>query len=363
MRVLQIYDHIGVNCGIMSVIMNWYRNIDRKKCQFDFLVSARVKESYEDEIISLGGCVYYMGTELTLKELPNIVCNTKKFMRNNAMKYSAFHLHSHTFAYPYLYYAKKYGGKKLIVHAHSISLGNTKLKNFRNRLFVFPLKYLADKCVACSDMAGNNLYHHLGMKKFDVILNGIEFDKYCFDEKKRKIVREKLGIKDTETAVIHISNMSKIKNVPFLLKVFSEMVKEQECKLILIGSDELPNEVKTEIETLNIGDYVINLGVRKDVPDLLQAADVCLMPSESEGLGLVAIESQAAGVPVITSNGFPEVVYVTDIIKRCELNVKLWSSESLKLSKLHKKNVDLDSAKEYYDIVNITKKIERLYGE
>ncbi len=363
MRILQIYDHIGINCGIMSVIMNWYRNIDTDTIQFDFLVAEKRNASYESEIKSLGGSVYYMSDKLSVSHVPEIIKNTKKFMKENAKKYAAVHLHTHTFAYPYLYYAKKYGVAKRISHAHSISLGNTPLANLRNRIMVYPLKFFANNYLACSDRAGSCLYDMLGIKKYETLLNGIDFEKYKYDAQKRTEMRKKLNLDKTDIAVIHISNMTPIKNVPFVVKVFSQMNLIKKCKLILVGKSELPQEVVETIQDRGIENDVINLGVCSDVPDILQAADVCLMPSESEGLGIVAIESQAANVPVITSLGFPKDIYVTDIIQKCDLKSELWAEKALELISKRDLQVNLDIAKDKYDIKSIVQKIAQHYKE
>lgn len=363
MRILQIYDHIGINCGIMSVIMNWYRNIDTDKIQFDFLVAERRNDSYEAEIKRLGGRVYYMSDMLSVSHLHEIIKNTKKFMKKNAKKYAAVHLHTHTFSYPYLYYAKKYGVVKRISHAHSISLGNTPLTNLRNRIMVYPLKFFANKYLACSDKAGTCLYGMLGIKKYETLLNGIDFEKYRYEAQKRIEMRKKLNLDKTDTAVIHISNMTKIKNVPFVIEVFSQMKLNKKCKLILVGKSELPQEVVRVIQDKGIVNDVINLGVRSDVPEILQAADVCLMPSESEGLGIVAIECQAANVPVLTSLGFPKDIYVSDIIQKCDLKSELWAEKALELTSKRELQVNLDTAKEKYDIKSIVQKIAQYYKE
>lgn len=360
-RILQIYDHLGINCGIMSVIMNWYRHVDTNEIQFDFLVAERRDDSHEAEIRKLGGHVYYMGESLSVFQMFDIIRNTKKFMKSNARKYAAVHLHSHAFAYPYLYYARKYGCEKRISHAHSISLGNSVISSVRNRLMIYPIKFLANIHLACSEKAGKCLYNTIGIKNFDIILNGIDFDKYKYNLEKRFQMRKELRIDENELAVIHVSNMNPIKNVPFVVETVSKIKSMCKCKLILVGKNDIPDEVVKAIQAYNIEYDVINLGVRSDVPELLQAADVCLMPSKSEGLGIVTIECQAAGLPVITSLGFPEDVYVTDIIKRVTLQSQVWAETAVELAAKRTFQIDLRNASAVYDIRSITKRIIQYY--
>lgn len=364
MRILQIYDHVGQNCGIMSVIMNWYRNIDRSRFQFDFLVSFDRTPSYEEEIRSLGGNIYYMTRDPSLSSLHfmRLVRRVKAFMKENATKYDAIHLHTSTFAFPYLYYAKKYGAKCRIVHAHSVALGNSRLSSIRNRFLIHPVKSSANYFLACSNAAANCLYSPLKIDNFDIILNGIDFDKYKFSSEKRNTARKALALYDNSFAAVHISNMTYIKNVPFVIHTFAEIIKLQpNAKLFLIGRDELPQGISEAIREYKLEDSVINLGVRTDVPELLQAFDVCLMPSRSEGLGLVAVECQASGLPVITSTGFPDDIYVTELAVKCELNEYKWALAALDIAGRRSLDVDLTNAAEVFDIKNITRQLERYY--
>lgn len=364
MRILQIYDHIGQNCGIMSVIMNWYRNIDKSRFQFDFLVSFDRKPSYEEEIKSLGGNIYYLSRDPSLSSMHflRLVRRAKVFMRKNATKYDAIHLHTSTFAFPYLYYAKKYGAKCRIVHAHSVSLGNSKISSIRNRFMIKPVKNSANYFLACSDAAAYCLYSPLKIDIFDIILNGIDFDTYRFSSEKRTALRSQLGLDENTLAAVHISNMTAIKNVPFVIHTFAEMLKAKaDAKLFLIGRDELPQDIKDAVRAYNAENNIINLGVRTDIPDLLQAFDICLMPSRSEGLGLVAVECQASGLPVITSTGFPDDIYVTELAVRCELNEHKWAAAAFEMADKRILDTDLTHAVEVFDIKNITQQLEIYY--
>ncbi len=362
MKVLHIVVNLSAASGVLSVIMNWYRSICGKNIIFDFLVSAKAEKIYEDEILGLGGNVYYMSDRLSVKNLKLIAKNAKAFMKENVYKYDIIHLHTHTFAYPYLYYAKKYGAKHCIVHAHSISLGNSRLKSLRNRFMIYPLKYLADHYLACSDRAGRALFNPIGIKKFDIIANGIDFEKYQYDCNKRSEMRKKLGLCPDNIAVIHISNMTDIKNTPFVVDVFNNMIKQNPyCKLFFVGKKVLPSNVCEKIEKYDVADRVTNLGIRKDVSDLLQAADICLMPSLNEGLGMVAVECQAANLPVITSDGFPDCVYVSEKIEACKLNPIAWADKSLLMVADREICTDLNLAQQSFDIKSIVQQLKAYY--
>lgn len=362
MKVLLVMDNIAVANGISSIVMNFCRSL--KNIRFDFIVSTKYADNYEAEIISLGGKVFYMtdAPSLSVSALPQIIKNAKRFMKANAGNYDVVHLHTATFCFPYLYYAKKYGVKSRVAHAHSISFGNSKLSSVRNTLMLLPLKTLANKFLACSQTAGEKFYYPLKIKDFEVMLNGISFEKYAFDLNARRDIREEFGVGEKTVLVGHISNMTPLKNVPFAVKSFAKLHKvNPDSRLLLIGKNELPEAVKSAIDECGVGEWVINAGVRSDVPRCLSAMDVCLMPSETEGLGLVAVECQASMLPVITSKGFPDEIYATDICCALDYDEQLWADKALELSAGRLQPIDLKAAKERFDIEYVARKLADCY--
>lgn len=363
MRVLHVLDNISLSSGISSIVMNFYRNIS--DIQFDFLVSVHSERNHEEEIKSLGGKVFYMTDSFSLsaKLLPDMIKNSKKFFKENAKNYDIVHLHTLTFCYPYLYYAKKYGAKHRVSHAHSISFGNSKLSSIRNSLMLMPLKSLSTAFLSCSREAGEKFYYPLGIKEFETMLNGISFEKFAFDVSARAEVRREFGVDDGTILVGHISNMTPLKKVPFAVKCFAEFRKSHpNSKLLLIGKDKLPESVSSAIEGFGVSDSVINAGVRYDVPRCLSALDICLMPSLTEGLGLVTVECQASGVPVVTSKGFPKEVYASEICVGLEYDEKLWVKAMSELYEKRLQPVDLKAAEMSFDIKNVTQKLHRFYA-
>lgn len=364
MRILQIYDHVGVSCGVMSVIMNWYRHIDRQKVQFDFLVSHRCARSYEEEILALGGRVFYMSEDncLRTKSLPTICRNVKAFMKQHAREYTVVHLHTTTFSYPYLYYAKRYGIPKRISHVHSISMGNTALSSLRNRLMVLPLKSTANLFLACSEQAGRRYYTPLKISSFQVLLNGIDFSRYRFSDTVREEVRCELKVPSDAFLVTHVSNMTSLKNTPFVVDVFAQILQQKpHALLVLVGKEPLPSEVQQRIDSYDLAAHVLCLGVRSDVPSLLRASDLCLMPSRSEGLGLVAIECQLAGLPVITSEGFPDEVFATPLAMRASFDLSVWTQKAMETTKLPRNDDVRYRLLQAFDIQTVVAQLMQVY--
>ena len=171
-------------------------------------------------------------------------------------------------------------------------------------------------------------------------------------------------IADSTIVVAHISNMTPLKNVSFVIQVFNTMLKKKsDCKLLLIGKEIIPNEVQNLIAGYNIDSKILNLGVCDDIPDILQGIDVCLMPSKSEGFGLVAVECQAASVPVITSDGFPPDIYVSEKAHRLTLHETEWADTAISVAMESKQNANLKHAMERYDSKVIAARMEDFYRQ
>ncbi|MEK6560454.1 MAG: glycosyltransferase, partial [Nitrospirota bacterium] len=120
-----------------------------------------------------------------------------------------------------------------------------------------------------------------------------------------------LGIKENGLVVIHVANLKPVKGHRFLLHDFAEIIRQApDMKLLLIGKDELNGSLHRLAAQLDIADNVLFLGTRQDVPDLLSAADICVLPSLSEGMSNAILEYMAAGKPVVATNvgGNPELI-------------------------------------------------------
>lgn len=362
MKILQVYDHGAISCGVVSTIMEWNRQLKESGIVFDYLFGYQRTPSRDEEIRNLGGKVYYVQNDKNISNFIKFVSQVKAFMKEHSSEYDAIHLHTTTFCFPYLYYAKKYGIPIRIAHAHSISLGNTRVRSYRNIFLTFPLKFYANEFWACSESAAQAWFRRFGIKRYDVILNGIDIEQYKYNQEIRHKVRLKLGLSDERVAIVHISNMSAIKNIPFLIKTQKKIVqKNKKCILFLVGKDYLPCEIECLIHKEELDNYVVNLGVRTDIPELLQGMDICMMPSLNEGLGIVAVEAQAAGVATIVSDGFPDDIMVTDKIQKIEFDANLWADKAISLIGNRENETDNTELEEKFNSKRIAFKVKERY--
>ena len=363
-RVLQ-YGNFGVG-GVQSFIMNIYRNIDREKIQFDFILPHDGGIAYESEILDMGGRIFrciYSKRESIIKHHRSWCDFYEKYSHD----FCALHMHMNQIRYyAPLVYAERYGIKKRIYHSHTSSDMNPsnsiikKLTEFDTRI---NLSRYATDLFACSDSAGRYMF---GNKKFNVIPNAIETDKFIFNEGVRKKKREELRLGD-KFVIGTVGHLSYIKNPEFAVEIFNAVHrKNPNSELIMVGIGALEDKIKQMIADYKLTDCVQLLGRRYDVPELMQAFDCFLMPSRFEGLGIVYIEAQAAGLACFASEGVvPMEAKVTELMNYIPLDkpAEFWADRILASHIIERRNMKSEIIKSGYDIKDLAQKLQYFYLE
>lgn len=360
-RILQVIGSMGAG-GAETMLMNWYRGIDRAKVQFDFLVHHQAESCYEEEIRSLGGVIYH----LSFADDHNIVKykkDLKEFFQAHP-EYKIVHGHHSSYGRWYLKAAKEAGVPVRISHSHIASFSRTIMGV---TFFILSRGYKKNANVhfACSIAAGNYMY---GKTPFEVINNGIDTERFKYNPQVRLEVRQKCVIKDTTTLFVHVGRFHHQKNHDFLIDIFNAYSNENpDCELWLVGEGPLQNKVKEKVAQLGLSEKVCFLNNRSDVPDLLSASDLFLFPSFYEGLPLTLVEAQTSGLPVVCSDSITDETKLTDnyfslslsapllqwvktIIQACEIKIDR--------SKCHFKVKEVG-----YDSTDVAMKIQKYYIE
>ena len=358
-RVLHILNGLGSG-GTESFIMNIYRNIDRSKVQFDFLIRSAKENLLVEEINSLGGIVYI--TSEFPRHFQKNYKEINKFFKANK-DYSIVHLHANALMYVKpLGIAKRYGVKCRIIHSHNTQTAKNPFYRYIHR---WNKKFISEKAtdfLACSTMAGDWMFNNT----FKVINNAIDVKKFSYNELKRNQIRKKYNI-EGKFVIGNIGRFTHQKNHSFILDIFKEVYSmNKESVLMLVGTGELINEVKLKVKSLGLQDSVIFTGARNDIPDLLSSMDVFLLPSHFEGLGIVLIEAQASGLYCIASeNVIPKEAKVTELLEFLPLtkSSKEWANIILDKNKLTRQNTFNQIKNAGFDISNVAKDIEQFYLE
>ncbi|MSS77680.1 glycosyltransferase family 1 protein [Anaerococcus sp. WCA-380-WT-2B] len=336
MRILHINSTIVVNSGVMSVLMNYFRNIDKNKVQFDFLYFDKINpnsKTYKNEIQKLGGNVY------KIANLKNIFKFNKKldeFLKNN--HYSTVQIHD-PFVLIFIYKTlRRNNVDNIIVHSHATKWSDKKLNGIRNRALCYKLNSQVDYKFACSSAAGNFLYKRAD---FYVMNNAIDLDRYAFNKNIRHDLRNKLNL-NNKLVFGHVGNMVPQKNHMFLLEVFKEIIKlNSNSILILLGDGYLRDEIERKIRENNLTDKVIVFGKKMDVYHYYQVMDCMILPSLYEGLPMVGVEAQCSGLPIVFADTITREIG-TDFSDFLSLNdsFKQWAEISIKLAE---SNINRDS--------------------
>lgn len=286
--------------GLETMLMNYYRHIDREQIQFDFLTHRPERGDYDDEIEQLGGRVYY-APRLYPQNYPAYFAYMKQFFAEHP-EYRIVHSHIDAMSYLPLLAAKKAGVPIRIAHSHNTSIDRD-FKYILKQYFRMRLPSAANTYLACGTEAGKFLF---GDRSVQVIPNAVDAEKFYYNAQMRQAKREQLNLRD-EFVMGHVGRISYQKNHKQLIEIFAAVQKRHpESKLLLIGTGEKESEIRNQVRELNLEEKVLFLGKRADVNELYQAMDVFVLPSFFEGIPVVGVEAQLADLPCIFSDRVPE---------------------------------------------------------
>lgn len=365
-KVLYFVDRM-LRGGIQTFVLENWRHMDHTKVQIDFLLldDGNTYE-LEDTLRGLDSRIYKL-KGIWVKKPKDFVSYQRAvdaFFKVHH-DYRVVHLHSSSKNYMVLKCAKKYGIPVRIAHSHNIGFQTTsKVQILIGNLFKPLLKYYATDYFACSEDAGRWLF---GRKKITVIKNAVDIDKYRYEPIKADCMRKKLKL-DGKKVVGHVGRFTHQKNHTFLIDVFKELVElDSDYRLLLIGEGALEEQTKAKVKTYGVENKIIFAGFKTNVEDYMQAMDLFVFPSEFEGLGLVLIEAQAAGLPCYASEKVvPQEAKVSDLLTYIPLEdgPKMWAEQIDKTWKKFKRETPEDAiAERGYSIVETAKQLERYYLE
>lgn len=372
-RILQVFTIMNRG-GAESMIMNYYRHIDRTKVQFDFLVHRKESAAYDEEIESLGGCIYRM-PPINPFAPKKYYDQLRAFFREKS-EYKIVHSHLNTFSSFPLKIAQEFSIPCRIAHAHiaidkikmaTLLKGNESLSETLKKIIKLYLKTkvktYATHYFSCGKKAGTWLFGP--HTSFEIMNNAIDVAAFSYDETIAHQYRKKLGI-ENKFVIGHIGRFTSQKNHDFLLKVFAEVQKEKkDTLLLLVGDGPLREKNEQLAKELKISENVMFLGVRPDIAALCQVMDVFVFPSFYEGLPVTLIEAQAAGIKVITSTAITNEIVITNNVTQISLEepIAIWTSKILSKEFLFctKENHYKEIAAHNFDIKSNAKQAEIFY--
>jgi len=353
-RILQCVSNMD-RAGIETMLMNYYRNIDRNLIQFDFLCNKQKIGDYDQEIKKLGGRVYYSPGLNPLKWF-----KYQKFMKNLFKKhpeYKIIHCQNEAMGFPALYAAKKANIPVRISHSHNTVTRFDKKWPIKI-LYKYFLRTVATDYVACGKAAGKYLFG----KEVNVIPNAIDTKKFIYNENLRNKLRNKMNL-DGKYVIGHVGRFEPQKNHEFLIDVFNEYQKQNnDAILLLIGTGTLEEQIKEKVARLGLKEKVVFTGNIPNVNEMYQVMDIFVLPSFHEGLPVVGVEAQAAGLKCLFSNKVTNEIAITELCEFLSISSKNNWIECLKDGKNYiRKNNSHVLKEKKYDVFSGTKYLQSFY--
>ena len=365
-RILHVTGAMNVG-GTETMLINLYRKINDRFI-FDFISYSDKEAYYDKEIEKLGGKVIRLKPPMEVGFI-GAIKDIKKVIKENG-PYDSVHTHMLFNCGIAMIAAYLSGIKVRVSHAHTTADNN---EGFIRKVYIefmrILIKVFSTDFLACSDGAGRYLFgDNIAIsKKYKLFPNYIDYNKFV-NYNGKNFLREELRIKSDEIVIGHIGRFIDVKNHDFLIDIFHEIVRiNNKVKLILVGIGDNEEKIRHKVRCLNLEDRVYFLGIRDDIPNILYDIDLFILPSISEGLGLVLLEAQASKVPCLVSEAIqPEVDLGVNLVYKLNLSdgSKFWAKEALNIiESSEKKDLNIIDVvkKRNYDLDSILNKLEEVY--
>lgn len=336
--------------------------------KFTILVTQKETDMY-DEILEKNNVTLMT---LTNKQFKNPIIRTVYHMIHfkdalSKIKCDIIHINSsNASALKYAKVAKSLQIKNVIVHSHNTNIESDKfrIKYFMHCYWRKLYSKYPDYYFACSTEAGKFMFDLKYHQDIHIFHNGIKTEIFDFNNSIRDKIRTKLGLANEELLVGHIGRYSTQKNHLFLIDVFAKIYElNPKSKLLLLGEGPLKEEVFEKINKLGLSDVVIDGGITNQANEYYQAMDVFILPSLHEGLPVVGIEAQGAGLPCVFADTITEEAKVLDTTCYISLNqdITLWAEKVLCLAGEARVSTRQKLIEKSFDIVNESLKLKKFY--
>lgn len=348
--------------GISSMILNYYRYIDREKYHFDFIYSIDEPLGHNGtELEKLGAEFYYVPKKS--ESLKAHIEGIKEIL--NRKRYDAIHVHSSLTSYVALSVAKKCGVKVRIAHAHNAVKVTRGAKGSIKRFIGIALnnRYSTVR-LGCSQDALNYVFGKSSEKDHNSIVlpNSIPAQDYAYSELIRNKLRLSYGINENELVFGTVGRMSQEKNIIYLVDILNKLINDIPCKLVLVGDGDERKKIEQRIDELGLRNCAILTGQSSNVKELLNMFDVFVIPSINEGFSIAGLEAGTNGLPIIMSDAVPDDLGFFPNTRYLSLDdPQKWAEAIKTIPKGRNKNAITDVKSKGYDIEDSARKLEQIY--
>ena len=345
--------------GIETMLMNFYRNMDHDKIQFDFLQNKPKPGDYDDEIRSMGGKLFVSPGYSSYKKYLQYM--TELFREHP--EYKIIHTHNGPLMLYSLRSAQVNNIPVRIAHAHATKVPLDFKTGYK--MCIKPLiKYIATDYWGCSNAAGEFYFTKKRWNKNNQLIhNAIDVNKFTYNESARLRLREQYGLGD-KFIMGHVGRLTWVKNHKKLIEIFSVLHKlYPESHFVMVGTGELESKLRKQVAELGISDAVTFTGLQTNVDEWYSVFDVFVMASHNEGLPVVGIEAQASDLPCVFADTITKELEVTDKVSFLSLkdSADTWANEILGFKGLKRGSRFDDMKRSGYDIKTEALRMQSLY--
>lgn len=326
-KVAFITKNLAAN-GITNVVMNYGTRLDKSRFVLTVITGVPVESIYRDKLAQ---------KNIGLVELPpkksNSVVYYQKLWKELKSGYDVVHIHGNSATITVELLLAKWAGVQVrIAHCHNVTCDHKIIHHVLQPI----LQKFYTYGFACSEAAGKWMF---GDSQFEVLPNAFWTERFIFDEESRKNIRAALDIAD-KYVIGNVARFNDQKNHEYLLKVFEKVAEQREdAVLLLVGNGPNLENIKGEIANHPYRDRIIYYGITDNVAELYAAMDVFVLPTKYEGLGIVFVEAQINGLPVVTSDRVPPEVNIANraIFLPLDANISAWSEAVLHAPQIERK--------------------------
>lgn len=353
-RILNLFTIMNRG-GAETMVMNYYRKIDKTKVQFDFMVHRQERGAYDDEIEAMGGHIYRM-----CPIYPQNIFRYKQLLKDffdTHPEYRILHSHMSELGYFAFKEAVRHRVPVRICHAHSSP--NFAIETWKEKLKVLPREILARGICSlstdyfvCSYKAGNWLFGKKNADKFVMMKNAIDASLFAYDNNVAVVKKKEMGW-EGKTVVGHVGRLIVPKNHVFLLSLFKEFHQVVPNSILaLVGDGNQRKILMEKARLLGIDNCVQFLLTRTDTNELYNAFDLFVFPSLYEGLPVSLIEAQSSGLPCIISDTISPQAKLLDTCKVLSLSASydIWIHAMLAALQQERRNTSLEIRQLGFDI-------------
>lgn len=325
--------------GIENFVMNLYRTVDRSKVQFDFLYAVDEDCFFDSEILSLGGRIFKIQSP-NKHPFAAMKFYNRIFKDNPEIKVLHEHSSGLTGSLATFKSAKAAGITKRAIHSHSSATplaGGLKGAVMRRNLDknVTRIESLATDFFACSDKASEWMFPNATRHGIvtHIIKNGIDVNRFKFNEEERVRIREELGIAPDTFVIGNVARLANVKNQTFLVRILKSLIEKIDAALLLVGEGPLRNSIEEEANRLGISDRVHLVGNQTDSAPFYSAMDLLCMPSLYEGLPFSCVEAQCNGLPLLLSDTISRDASFSErvVFQNLDNSLNDWSNQAILL--------------------------------